>query len=59
MNNNNNNSKKRSSEVKDNLGPKLKQAKFAFKIVDKELQKRWDDAMVDYCADSFSHGQRR
>ena len=50
---NNINSKKRPSEVEDNLGPKLKQAKFAFKIVDKELQKRWDDAMVDYCADSF------
>ena len=32
----------------------MKQAKFAWKIVDKDLQRRWDDALVDYAADSFS-----
>ena len=39
---------------KQDYGPKMKQTKFAFKIIDKQLQKRWDDALVDYAADSFS-----
>ena len=46
--------KKTQKKNEPDLGPKMKQAKFAWKIVDKELQRRWDNALVDYAADSFS-----
>ena len=35
-------------------GKKLKQAKFAWQVEDKALQRRFMDALVDYAADSFS-----
>ena len=44
---------KRDNEQTD-VGPKMKQTKFAWKVVDKDLQERWDNALVDYAADSFS-----
>ena len=54
-NNNNAKAKKRGQETKPKDGnPKMKQAKFAWTIEDKDLQNRWDDAIVDYAADSFS-----
>ena len=54
-NNNNAKAKKRGQETKPKDGnPKMKQAKFAWTIEDKELQNRWDDAIVDYASDSFS-----
>ena len=46
--------KKTQKKNEPDLGPKMMQAKFAWKIVDKELQRRWDNALVDYAADSFS-----
>ena len=46
--------KKNDTNNNRDLGPKMKQAKFAWKIVDKDLQRKWDDALVDYAADSFS-----
>ena len=55
LDNNNSKGKKRNQEIKPKDGnPKLKQAKFAWTIEDKELQKRWDNAIVEYAADSFS-----
>ena len=43
LDNNNSKGKKRNQETKPKDGnPKLKQAKFAWTIEDKELQKRWD-----------------
>ena len=54
-NNNTIKGKKRAQETKPKDGnPKMKQAKFSWTIEDKELQKRWDDAIVDYASDSFS-----
>ena len=32
----------------------MKQTKFALKVVDMDLKERWDNALVDYAADSFS-----
>ena len=55
---NNNNTfkgKKRNQETKPKEGePKMKQTKFSWTVVDKELQKRWDNSIVEYAADSFS-----
>ena len=47
--------KRRIQETKPKEGqPKMKQSKFSWNIVDKELQKRWDNSIVEYAADSFS-----
>lgn len=46
--------KKTQKKNEPDLGPKMMQAKFAWKIVDKEPQRRWDNALVEYAADSFS-----
>ena len=42
------------NRVEDAGVKKLKQAKFAWKIEDKALQKRFQNALVEYAADSFS-----
>ena len=55
INNNIVKGKRRIQETKPKEGqPKMKQSKFSWSIVDKELQKRWDNSIVEYAADSFS-----
>ena len=55
INNNIVKGKRRIQEAKPKEGqPKMKQSKFSWSIVDNELQKRWDNSIVEYAADSFS-----
>ena len=45
---------KRGTNKEDDSVLPPKQQKFAWKFVDNELMKRWDEGLVDYAADSFS-----